>query len=91
MNSFTKLSGTSGASPSSSGVWRIEKKRKVRDPKKRKQNKNKKESKEKGDDDSVFLDIKTDNVINEECEDQSAYGHKKKKNNTLCARVDLKI
>ncbi len=91
MNLFTKLGGTSGISPNSSGVWRVEKKRKVRDPKKRPQNKLKKNSKEKDDDDSVFLDIENYDVIDEECEDQTAYGNKKKKKKSLCARVDLKI
>jgi hypothetical protein len=91
MNSFSKLGGTSGVSPNSSGVWRIEKKRKVRDPKKRQQNKLKKESRNKEEDDSVLLDIEIDDTKNEECEDQSAYGYKKPKKSSLCSRVDLKI
>ena len=91
MNSFTKLGGSSGISPNSSGILKIEKKRKVRDPKKRKQNKLKKDSKNKEEDDSVFLDIDIDGVNDEECEDQTAYGQKKKKKSALCTRIDLKI
>lgn len=89
MNTFSKLGGTSGISGNSSGIWRLEKKRKARDKKNRLGNDKKKKQEAKEEDVLIPVDEKLNNEENMECEDQIGYGFKKIK--SRCAKIDLKI
>jgi hypothetical protein len=88
MSNFSKVDRPLVNSNTPGGVWKIEKKRKVRD-KDNKQNKYLgKEHKNREEDDSVFVDIERDRDNYRECEDQTGYGFVKKK--SLCTGVDPK-
>jgi hypothetical protein len=95
MNNFSNMSGTTPISPVSTGVWKIEKKRKTNDEKHRNSKKRKKGRDEEKEEKDLRVTLtgdenkKHDNTRDMDREKQTGYVTEKKTSKTR--KIDLKI
>lgn len=91
MNMFSNMNGMSGIPPVSTGVWRINKKRKTGDKKGRSGKEKKKDKEDDKNQNNIHASESKSNTEDETyCEDQAGYGVTGKKK-TRCTKIDLEI